>query len=171
MRSICRPSSRTSLASAPASNSRRAITTVEWLGRGPHENYSDRQAGATLGRWTTTIDDWPTPYVHPQASGNRTGVRWLRFLDRAGNELVTIDGLDGLDVTVSRWTDEELAAARHLEDLPPRKGSFVWIDARHRGVGSGAVGPDTSAPHRLPAGPYRWSYRLSSATRSSDALA
>jgi beta-galactosidase len=36
----------------------------------------------------------------------------------------------------------------------------VWLDARHRGVGSGAVGPDTTAEHRIGPGPYRWSYRL-----------
>ena len=59
------------------------VRTVEWLGDGPHECYSDRRASARFGRWTTPVDDWPVPYVHPQASGNRIGVRWLRFLDGA----------------------------------------------------------------------------------------
>ncbi len=134
---------------------------VEWLGRGPHECYSDRLAGARVGRWSTTVTDWSVPYVHPQANGNRSGVRWLRLLDAAGQVLLTIDHMDGLDVTVARVTDDELADARHLEDLPTRDDCFVWIDARHRGVGSGAVGPDTAPEHRLGPGTYRWSYRLS----------
>jgi beta-galactosidase len=136
------------------------VAEIEWLGRGPHECYSDRQASATFGRWRSTIDDWGTPYVHPQANGNRTGVRSMRFLDDDGVVVLCIDDLADLDVTVSRWTDEELDAAAHLEELPPRDHAYVWIDARHRGVGSGAVGPDVSTPHRVGPGLHRWSYRI-----------
>jgi beta-galactosidase len=136
------------------------VAAVDWLGRGPHENYTDRRASAIVGRWNTDIDEFGVPYVHPQANGNRTGVRWLRFLDRDDNVVLTIDELADLDVTVSRWTDEELADATHLEDLPTRDHAFVWICARERGIGSGAVGPDVSAPHRIGPGAYRWSYRL-----------
>ncbi|MCU1468479.1 MAG: Beta-galactosidase [Actinomycetia bacterium] len=141
------------------------VRTVEWLGDGPHEGYSDRRQSTRFGRWTTAVDDWSVPYVHPQASGNRTGVRWLRFLDADGAVVLTIDKLDGggddgLDVTVSRWTDEEVADAAHLEDLPVRDDCYVWLDVRHRGVGSAAVGPDVAPQHRVGPGPYRWSYRI-----------
>ena len=160
-RSSCPTRSTTSRASACGCRLGPGVHAVEWLGDGPHEGYSDRRASTRFGRWTTPVDDWPVPYVHPQASGNRTGVRWLRFLDADGTVLLTIDQLDGLDVTVSRWTDEEVADAGHLEDLPvPADDCYVWIDARHRGVGSGAVGPDVGAGHRVGPGPYRWSYRL-----------
>ena len=136
------------------------VVAVDWVGRGPHECYTDRRAGAIVGRWTTAVDDWPFPYVHPQANGNRTGVRRLRFLDADGGLVLAIEELDDLDVTVSRWTDEELAAAAHLDELPERDHAFVWIDARHRGVGSGAVGPDVDPAHRVGPGTYRWRYRL-----------
>ena len=136
------------------------IDSVDWLGLGPHESYSDRCRSARMGRWTTPVDEWPVRYVHPQASGNRRGVRWLRFLDAAGDPLLIIDGLDDLDVTVARVTDEEVADAHHLEELGSPDECYVWIDARHRGVGSGAVGPDTAPSHRVMPGVYRWSYRL-----------
>jgi beta-galactosidase len=136
------------------------VRTVEWLGDGPHECYSDRRASARFGRWTTPVDEWPVPYVHPQASGNRMGVRWLRFLDGNGEPLLIIDELDDLEVTVARVTDEEVAAADHLEDLPSRDDCYVWIDARQRGVGSAACGPDTAPGHRIGPGSYRWSYHV-----------
>lgn len=136
------------------------VATVEWLGHGPHEGYSDRRRSTRLGRWSTPVDAWGVPYVHPQANGNRTGVRWLRFLDAAGRPVLVIDELDDLDVTVARVTDTELADATHLEELPVRDDCYVWIDARHRGVGSGAVGPDTAPAHRVGPGCYVWSYRL-----------
>ena len=142
------------------SRSAPGVHTVEWLGHGPHECYSDRRASARFGRWITPVDDWSVPYVHPQASGNRVGVRWLRFLDAAGEPILTIDELDDLEVTVTRVTDEQLADAAHLEELPTDDVCFVWIDARQRGVGSAACGPDTAPEHRIGPGSYRWSYRL-----------
>lgn len=136
------------------------VVAVEWLGEGPHEAYTDRRASTRVGRWTTAVDDWAVPYVRPQASGNRVGVRWLRFLDAAGEPVLTIDGLDDVQVTVSRWTQEELADAAHLEELPASDRCFVWLDAAHRGVGSGACGPDTAPEHRIRPGAYEVTYRL-----------
>lgn len=136
------------------------VASVEWLGDGPHEGYGDRRTSTRFGRWVTPVDEWPTRYVHPQASGNRTGVRWLRFLDPDGEPVLVIDQLGGLDVTVSRWTDEQVAAAAHRDELPPSNDCYVWIDARHRGVGTGSLGPDVAPEHRVGAGHYRWSYRV-----------
>lgn len=133
---------------------------VEWLGRGPHECYADRRRSAAVGRWRLPIDEWPVRYVHPQGTGNRCGVRWLRILDAAGDAVLVLDGLDDLDVTVGRFTDEEIAGASHWEDLVPGDRCWIWVDARHRGVGSGAVGPDVHPRYRVGAGAYRWRYRI-----------
>lgn len=103
----------------------------------------------------TPVDEWGTGYVHPQASGNRKGVRWLRFLDHDGEPVLVIDRLDGLDVTVSRWTDDHVAAAAHRDELPPSTDCHVLIDARHRGVGTGSLRPDVAPEHRVGAGHYR----------------
>jgi beta-galactosidase len=128
--------------------------TVEWFGRGPHESYRDRCASARFGRWRSTVDGWQVPYVHPQGCGNRHGVRWLRV----GRVAVDADQL--LDVTVSHLTDDDLHEARHGTDLHPRPETYVWLDAEHRGVGTGAVGPDTLPRHRVRTGEHRWSYAL-----------
>lgn len=122
--------------------------------------YCDRHASTRFGMWTTAVDDWPVPYVVPQASGNRTGVRWLRFLGADGEAILVIDQLDGLDVAVSRWTDEQVDSATHQEELPPSDRCWLWIDARHRGVGTGALGPDVAPEHQAGPGAYRWSYLL-----------
>lgn len=134
---------------------------TEWFGRGPHENYNDRCRSAPMGRWSMTVDDWPVMYVHPQATGNRTGVRWLR-LRGADRPDVVIRAIEpsGLDVTVSHFTDDDLHEAAHTVDLRPRAETFVWLDVAHRGVGTGAVGPDTLARYRVGPGLYRWSYTL-----------
>ena len=48
-----------------------------WYGRGPHENYTDRNVGARYGRFQSTVTEQYVPYILPQENGNKTGVRWL----------------------------------------------------------------------------------------------
>ena len=115
--------------SACASTSARACDAVEWLGAGPHECYSDRRASARVGRWITLVDDWPVAYVHPQASGNRIDVRWLRFLDADGEPLLTIDELDDLQVTVAR-VDRRGARRRRPSRRPARTRRLLRVDRR-----------------------------------------
>ena len=127
------------------------VRTVEWLGDGPHECYSDRRASARFGRWTTAVDDWPVPYVHPQASGNRMGVRWLRFLDADGEPVLTIDELDDLEVTVAAsptrsWplpaTSRSFRRARRVlrvDRRAPARRRLGRVRSRHR-----ARAPDRS---------------------------
>jgi beta-galactosidase len=136
------------------------VAEVEWLGRGPHECYGDRRRSAAVGRWRLPVDEWTVRYVHPQGTGNRCDVRWLRLLDADGDAVLVLDGLDDLDVTVARSTDDEVAGADHWDDLSPGDDCWVWIDAAHRGVGSGAVGPDVHRRWRVCAGVYRWCYRI-----------
>ena len=127
---------------------------TEWVGRGPHESYNDRCASARFGRWRSAVAGWHVPYVHPQGCGNRHDVKKLRV------GRVHIDADQLLDVTVSHFTDEDLHAASHQDELQPRPEAYVWLDAAHRGVGTGAVGPDTLPRYRVPTGEHRWSYVL-----------
>lgn len=136
------------------------VRAVEWFGGGPHECYPDRRASAISGRYLTTVDEWPVAYVHPSHSGNRVGVRWLRFLDADGRCLLVVDGLDDANVNVSRYTEEELDGVSHLEELPASDRCYLWIDAVQRGVGSAAVGPEPEDRFRPGPGTYRWAYRL-----------
>ncbi len=40
---------------------------VDYYGRGPGENYSDRQQASDLGRYTQSVDSQAYPYIRPQA--------------------------------------------------------------------------------------------------------
>ena len=51
-----------------------------WLGRGPHECYADRKAGAHVGLYGAATAAMRVPYVFPQESGGRADVRWLAVL-------------------------------------------------------------------------------------------
>ncbi len=59
----------------------KAFDSVQWFGRGPHENYSDRKGGAFVGLYSasvTTPESLNTEtYSEPQELGHRTDVRML----------------------------------------------------------------------------------------------
>ncbi|MFI7600308.1 glycoside hydrolase family 2 TIM barrel-domain containing protein [Actinoplanes sp. NPDC049681] len=134
---------------------------VEWFGGGPGEAYADSRQAARIGRYTRRIDDMQTPYVFPQENGNRTAVRWARITGPGGPGM-RIDGEPTFDLTVRRWTSEDLDAAGHPYDLRPRDQVFVNADLAQNGLGSASCGPGVAPGDQLPAGrSYRFAVTLS----------
>ena len=135
------------------------LERFRWFGRGPHESYRDRVASTRVGLFETAVSDLGVPYVHPQATGNRTGVQFFSLQDRRGRGL-RFDPTTPVEVTASHSTQQDLDEARHPTDLIHRDEIFVDVDVASRGVGTGACGPDTAPEHRLSAGTYRLAYLL-----------
>ena len=62
-----------------------AFDELEFYGKGPFENYLDRQGAAQVGRWHQKVaDQYHFGYVRPQESGTHVGMRWMRVTDAAG---------------------------------------------------------------------------------------
>jgi beta-galactosidase len=135
------------------------LEQLEWLGLGPHENYPDRRAAAVVGRFTSTVTDQYEPYILPQEHGHRGGVRELALTDRDGNGL-QVRGRPTLGFTASRYTPQDLYAARHTSDLHSRDAITLHLDHQQRGLGTASCGPDTHPRHRLTSRRYRFAYEL-----------
>ena len=132
---------------------------VRWYGRGPLENYPDRNRGALLGVWEAGIDQ--PPYLVPQEFGLRTDCRWFEFM--SDDTTLRLDVLDPtvMHVSATRFTAQDLYAAGHETDLQPRRTLVVHADVAHRGLGTASCGPDVLDRYRISRGTYRFSYRLS----------
>jgi beta-galactosidase len=132
---------------------------VRWYGRGPLENYPDRNRGALLGIWEAGVDE--PPYLVPQEFGLRTDCRWFEFLSE--NATVRLDVLDPttMHVSATRFSAQDLYAFGHETDLRPRRTLVVHADVAHRGLGTASCGPDVLDRYRIQPGSYRFSYRLS----------
>ena len=109
------------------------LSHVTYYGLGPEENYVDRCRGAMPGVYEYEAEDNLTPYIRPQESGNRMGVRWLQLTDDDGNGL-EIRG-DGLEVNVLHYLPEHLMAARHPDELPPISQTVLDVALFRKGVG------------------------------------
>jgi beta-galactosidase len=103
---------------------------MAFYGRGPEENYCDRNTASNVGVYTSTVTDQFFPYVSPQETGNKTDVRWAAFTNNEGVGLMAA-GMPMLS----------LSALHHsIEDL-----THLNLDLKQRGVG----GDDSwwSKPH------------------------
>lgn len=135
------------------------LDLLDWFGQGPWESYPDRSAGAPVGHHSVPVEELFTPYLRPQESGGRHGVR--RFTLTAPDATGLAVALDEpRQISVTRYRAEDLASAGHHDELVPRPGCVVHIDAAHRGLGTASCGPDTSPSYLVAPGVHRWSWTL-----------
>jgi beta-galactosidase len=141
-----------------------SFKTVRWYGRGEHECYSDRKASAMIGMYEKKMADMEVMYVVPQENGTRCDTRYVEL--SGGGKKLHIQSLTPFSFSVSKYTVHDLFACNHpaeLTDLTQAEKDPHWmltIDAAHRGVGTGACGPDTMEQYRIRPGVYRLSVRI-----------
>ena len=138
---------------------RPGLEQLEWFGRGPWENYPDRLASTTVGRFESTVSDQYVPYILPQEHGHRSDVRWLWLTDEAGSGLV-VEGRPTIGFTASHFTTADLYGALHTTDLEPRAEVMLSLDHAQRGLGTASCGPDTAPQYQLNERVYRFAYVL-----------
>ena len=135
---------------------------VRWFGGGPFESYPDRRAAAVVGLHVAALDELFTPYVRPQESGGRDGLRWFSLGEQrsAWAPSLTVHLDAPRQVSLTRYRAHDLATATHADELVPRPEVVVHVDAAHRGLGTASCGPDTLPQYLVGPGEYRWSYVL-----------
>ncbi|WP_085535165.1 glycoside hydrolase family 2 TIM barrel-domain containing protein [Massilibacteroides vaginae] len=102
------------------------MNSVQYLGRGPEENYWDRNAGTKVGLYKTTAEDMYVAYVRPQENGHRTDTRWVSLTTGKGKGLMikadeTI-GFNALRNTIEDFDSEEaLPHSRQWNNFSPEE--------------------------------------------------
>jgi beta-galactosidase len=95
----------------------------------------DRQSSAFASRYQADINHFTHSYTRPQENGNRTAVRWLALADDKSIGLMFV-GQPRLSVSAWPYSQEELEAAKHTNELPTGSSSItVNIDSCQMGVG------------------------------------
>lgn len=67
-----------------------AYDKVTYFGRGPEENYCDRNNGTQVGRYEAKAADLYYPYVRPQENGHHTDTRWVALTNPKGKGLLIV---------------------------------------------------------------------------------
>ena len=115
---------------------------VEYYGRGPVENYIDRNSSEFIGLYNNKVADEYYPYVRPQESGNHTDVRWFRVKDASGRGLefysnapMEASALNFLTSDLDDGVSKDKKIDRHSGDLVERPLTQVHIQQRQMGLG------------------------------------
>lgn len=136
-------------------------------GRGPWENYSDRNTSAFLGVYCDKVADMRHHYERPQETGNQTDVRWATLCDGAGTGIKVTGvrplSVSALDVTAEAMDPGLTKKQMHDNDVNPDRGSvYLNIDLAQRGVGGDdSWGAAPHRPHILDADRYEYSFYIS----------
>lgn len=138
---------------------------LSYYGRGPWENYSDRNTASFVGIYHDNVDNQFTKYLRPQESGYKTDVRWVSLTDTTGRGL-RIDGYQPLCFSATHNRTEDLDPGltkkqQHTVDVKPRKEVYFNIDYKQRGVGGdNSWGALPHQQYRLLDKKYSYSYLI-----------
>jgi len=140
---------------------------LNYYGRGPWENYQDRNLASFLGVYAdTVVKAVESNYIRPQEHGYRTDARWIKIANEQGNGLM-IEGVQPISFSLLPFKTEDLDPGlskkqQHPTDIKIRDENTLQIDLKQRGLG----GDDSwgALPHkeyRLTDKKFTYSYILS----------
>lgn len=143
----------------------KAYNMLTYYGKGPGENYIDRNNGDRLGVYDAKVADQYWGYVRPQESGNKTEVRYWQVKDENGKGLefysfapMECSTLNYLASDLDDGWDKN-AHQSHSGDLTPRDFSVVKLAARQRGLACvNSWGAIPLEKYRMPYQDYSFTY-------------
>ena len=115
---------------------------IQYYGRGPVENYIDRNSSEFIGFYENKVKDEYFPYVRPQESGNHTDIRWFRVVNSEGKGL-EFSSTAPMEASALNYLTEDLDDGMHKDkkwghhsgDLVERPLTQVHLQQRQFGLG------------------------------------
>ena len=141
----------------------RSYDNIQWFGKGPMENYIDKNWAADEGVYSLPIHLFMENYVVPQENGNRTDVRWMYLNNPKAKRglLIVADSL--LSMSAWPYTEENIQNAKHTNKLKDAGFITLNIDLVQMGVGGNDSWSDVAAPleqYQLQAKNYGYSFYI-----------
>ncbi|MFV0291028.1 MAG: glycoside hydrolase family 2 TIM barrel-domain containing protein, partial [Mangrovibacterium sp.] len=113
--------------------------SVEYYGRGPHENYADRKDSEFLGTYTQTVGEQAYPYIRPQETGTKSDVRWWKQTSATGVGVCFVSNaaysISALNYSQESLDDGRHKDQRHFTDVEKSDLVTICIDKKQMGLG------------------------------------
>jgi len=115
------------------------FSKLTWYGRGPQENYWDRNTATFMGIYESTVVDQYFPYIRPQENGYKTDTRWIALQDSTGKGLMFL-GEPLVSFSALNYSQEDLDQGtksnyKHTNDLNADDFISLNVDLKQTGVG------------------------------------
>ncbi|MDR0394708.1 MAG: DUF4981 domain-containing protein [Tannerella sp.] len=112
---------------------------IQYYGRGPIENYSDRNHSTFIGRYNQTVEEQFYPYIRPQETGTKTDIRWWKQVAANGDGLEFTGeapfSASALNYTIESLDDGEEKDQRHSSEVGKAGFTNLCIDKIQMGLG------------------------------------
>lgn len=136
---------------------------LEFYGRGPIENYSDRNSSTLIGKYRQTVEEQFYPYIRPQETGNKTDLRWWKVLNISGNGLKFVAdapfSASALNYSIESLDEGIKKDQRHSSEIEKANFTNVCIDKAQMGLGCVSSWGDLPLEkYRLPYQDYEFSF-------------
>ena len=151
----------------------KCFETVEYYGRGPVENYSDRNHSTDLGIYRQSVDEQFYSYIRPQETGTKTDIRWWKQLNAGGNGLKVVGdapfSASALHYTICSLDDDEQKDQRHSPEVQKADLTNLIIDKAQMGLGCvNSWGALPLPQYMLPYGDYEFTFILTPVKHSVE---
>ena len=118
----------------------KSFNQLRYYGRGPFENYQDRNTASFLGEYSNLVkNEYTSTYIRPQENGYHTDGRWITLSNLDGQTL-KVEGLQPLSFSALHFITEDFDPGltkkqQHSNDPVERNATYLHVDLRQRGVG------------------------------------
>lgn len=111
----------------------------EFYGFGPIENYNDRVSSQRIGIYRQKVDAQFHPYIRPQETGSKTGIRWWQQTDAQGAGIRIVADkpftASALHYNIKDLDEGDVKHQRHSPEVPKSKFTELCLDEAQAGVG------------------------------------
>ncbi len=115
------------------------LANIQYYGRGPIENYVDRNNCTNIGKYVQTVDEQFYSYIRPQETGTKTDIRWWNQTNKGGNGIQLVGkapfSASALHYTMESLDDGLEKDQRHSELVPQTDYVNFCIDKVQMGLG------------------------------------
>lgn len=143
----------------------RSFETIEYYGRGPVENYIDRNHCTDLGIYRQSVSEQFYSYIRPQENGTKTDIRWWKMLNQAGNGIEIIAAApfsaSALHYTIESLDEGWSKQQGHSPEVEEADLTNLCIDKVQAGLGcENSWGRIARPEYQLPYGDYEFTFIL-----------
>ena len=136
---------------------------ISYYGRGPIENYIDRNHSTDLGIYNQTVTEQFYAYIRPQENGTKTDIRWWKLFNDEGKGLQFVAAepfsASALHYTIESLDDGVQKDQRHSNEVSPSDLTNFLIDKVQQGLAcENSWGAIPRPEYRVPYANYEFTF-------------
>lgn len=134
------------------------------------ENYPDRNTSGKMGLYEVNASELFEQHVVPQDNGNHNNTRWMTLKSDKSDVGLFVTMPEPFNFSIYNYDDDNLTAARRINQLEPRDFLTVNIDYKVAPIGTATCGPGVDEKYVLKNQVYAYTVLLRAFNKKQDPI-